>query len=299
MSGTFWAFPGQGSQTPGMGRRLAERSTAAADLLDRATSASGFDLRRLMWDSTADVLVKTENAQPAVVAFSLAALAAWRSEEVRAEPVWVAGHSVGSLAAAAAAGSLDPVAAIGLARRRGEIMSTAPGSGGMLAVAVTSDISRQAVARLAEDLDLDIACVNGARQVVLAGALEAIVLAGRHLGARSLQLTVSHAFHSRLMAPVVPAWSRELESADFRDPIVPCLSSRTGELLTTGAAIRHDIEHGIRETVRWDLVTDVAADCDAGAVFGSGASLMRMWRGTVFGAWVELVDDDFRMAAHV
>ncbi|GIT78806.1 malonyl CoA-acyl carrier protein transacylase [Leifsonia sp. LS1] len=294
----FFAFPGQGSHAPGMGRRLASRFPAADDLLCSVEMETGVAVRELMWESPVDVLTRTENAQPAIVALSLAALEAWRTVATRTCPDWVSGHSVGSLAAAVASGSLTPAEGVRLARRRGEIMATAPGDGRMLAVAVASDEASRSLTELAEHFELDLACFNGPRQIVLAGASKDIAAARRQLGARSAELKVSHAFHSRLMDPVVPSWKDALAAVRFQDPQTPYLSSRTGQLVVSGDRIRSDLARGIREPVRWDLVSHKAALCQRGTILGSGASLLRMWRGSPIASTTTVVDDNFTVVAH-
>src|SRR5438128_5095561 len=135
MGGIAWLFPGQGSQSVGMGRELAERYASARAVFDEANDALSFDLRALCWDGPQDELDRTANTQPALLAASIAALRAAEEERGRlAEPVVVLGHSLGEFTALVAAGALGLRDAVRLVRTRGELMQAADPSGGMLAV---------------------------------------------------------------------------------------------------------------------------------------------------------------------
>lgn len=297
----FFAFPGQGSQSPGMGQSLVSRFPVAAETFDEASEALDLDLRALLWSSSASQLTRTENAQPAILLYSVAALRVWRAERETSNnattPVWAAGHSVGALAAAVAVGALDLTDAMRLARRRGELMASAPGVGGMLAVAVISADTERTTTEVAGELGLDVACYNGDRQLVLSGDHERIGDARRILGSKSLALDVSHAFHSRLMDPIVPEWRRTVAEVRFADPDVPYLSASTGELHRTADGIASDLADGVRMPVRWQVVTECAQTAAAGLIFGNGSPLKRIWRRTPVGDRVEVVDDSFRKDA--
>jgi len=297
-TGRFLAFPGQGSQSPGMGRGLASRFPVAAQAFDEASEAIDLDLRALLWGSSAKRLTRTENAQPAILLHSVAALRVWRAERGSPEgavaPIWAVGHSVGALTAAVAVGAIDLADAMRLARRRGELMASAPGAGGMLAVAVTSSDSARTTTEIAGGLGLDVACYNGDRQLVLSGEVERIGEASRILGSKSLALEVSHAFHSRLMDPIVPEWRRTVAGVRFGDPSVPYLSASTGELHGTADGIARDLADGVRAPVRWHIVSERAQTAGGGLIFGNGSPLKRMWRRTRLADRVDVVDDSFR-----
>ncbi len=298
MSGTFLAVPGQGSQSLGMGRQLAARYPAARAVFDEAADALGFDMRDVMWGDSLDRLTATEHAQPAIVLLAIAALRAWEASSSSAvELRWVVGHSVGSIAAAIAAGALTFADGIRLARTRGLVMSSAPGSGSMLAVAVTSVDARDDVARVAAALGLDVACINGSRQIVLAGPHAGILEARATFGARSRLLDVSHGFHSSLMDPIAGRWAKEVAATPFRAPCAPLLSAISGQFVHTAEAIADDVRSGVRETVRWDLVTAVAngSGCRA-VILGNGHTLTRMWRGDAVADGAIVVDDGYRGA---
>jgi len=300
MAATFWAFPGQGSQEPGMGRRLAAAHVVAADVFDEASASLDIDMRALMWDSPASVLTRTENAQPAIVTLGEAARRVWHATDVVSSPQWVTGHSVGALGAAIAAGALSFRDGVHLARRRGELMSSAPGEGAMLAVAVTSDDGRTTVLETARACDVDIACHNGSRQIVLSGQREHLERVRQVLGSRARFLDVSHGFHSRLMDPVLGAWELCLRDTPIGAPHIPLLSSVTGHLLHTVDDVLHDLLVGVRAPVRWDIVTALAEDSSLDAVvFGNGEAFARMWRRSPGGLVSTVVDDrSVRGGAH-
>lgn len=301
MTGTcFLAFAGQGTQTPGMGRGLAARHPAADRIIEEASTALGLDMREILWGSSSSVLTRTENAQPAIVTVAVAALRAWQHAGATVDVVWTTGHSVGAIGAAIAGGAIEFADGVRLARRRGQLMAQAPGDGAMLAVAVTSARTMHITESVAARLGLDIACVNGSRQLVLSGERSQVASARQELGARSQPLDVSHAFHSRLMDPVLPAWREQLAATEFRDPSMPYRSANTGALLTSMPEVKQDLFDGLRQTVRWDLVTQAAlAGTAHPLVLGSGKALTRMWRGTRLATDAVVVDDDFRGRAHV
>lgn len=295
MSSFLLAVPGQGSQSRGMGRQLANRYPQAASVFDEASDVLGIDARELMWDAPANELTRTENAQPAIVILAAAALRAWKEATGNSRIEWAAGHSIGAIGAAIATGALSFGEGVRLARVRGEIMSRAPGDGSMLAVAVSSSRAHEEVDGVADSLGLDVACRNGARQLVLSGPVERIRKAQALLGARSRLLDVSHAFHSHLMDPVLDEWAVQVSRAAFETPHSPFLSSVSGRSLHTAGEIADDLLCGVRATVRWDLVTDIAdASRSSAIVLGSGAALARVWRGTSVATRVTVVDDSYR-----
>lgn len=289
-------MPGQGSQVLGMGKRLTERFPAARAVFDRGAYALGFDLREVMWGDSAEELTATENAQPAIVLFSIAALRVWESVVPSAlDARWAAGHSVGGVAAAIAVGALTVEDGLRLCRTRGELMGSAPGSGAMLAVAVSSAGAHDEIVELAEATGVEVACRNGERQIVLSGSSAAIDAARSVLGGRARMLEVSHGFHSALMDPILGPWSDAVANLGFRDPERPMLSSITGELLTTAAEVQDELRLGIRSTVRWDLVATAAErDGCRAIVLGNGRALSRMWRNRTLAADTIVVDDAFR-----
>ena len=216
-SGTAWLFPGQGSQTVGMGRELADRYRAAARAFEEANDALGFDLRRLCWEGPQSDLDRTANTQPALLTASIAALRA--AEEASGglrEPVVAMGHSLGEFTALVAAGALTLAEAAVLVRRRGELMQQADPSGGMLAViGLDADVIAKAIA----GTGLVVANDNAPGQVVISGpkdGFERATSALKEAGAkRVIPLRTSAAFHSPAMRPVGPQLAKALAATRF------------------------------------------------------------------------------------
>ncbi|MDR0960747.1 MAG: ACP S-malonyltransferase [Propionibacteriaceae bacterium] len=292
MADVFWWFPGQGTQKLGMGRALAERSTVAAALFDEMREALGFDLTAIMWGDDEAELTATQNAQPAIVAVAVACLRVWLSRNPEHDTsVWAAGHSIGAIAAAIASEHLTFVEGIRLARRRGEIMAEAPGTGGMLAVIVRSEETRAQCDAAAADLGVDIAARNGNHQIVLSGDKALLEQARGMIDARTVPLTVSHGFHSRLMTPVQPAWDEIIAATTFTDSTIGFVGSATGELTLSGAAVADDLRLGLCHPVRWDKVISQATSASAGFVFGPGKALINFWKPRPPEITIDLIDE--------
>ena len=216
-SGTAWLFPGQGSQTVGMGRELADRYRAAARAFEEANDALGFDLRRLCWEGPQSDLDRTANTQPALLTASIAALRA--AEEATGglhEPVVAMGHSLGEFTALVAAGALTLADAAVLVRRRGELMQEADPSGGMLAVI---GLDAPVIAKAIAGTGLVVANDNAPGQVVISGpkdGFERATSALKEAGAkRVIPLRTSAAFHSPAMRPVGPQLAQALTATRF------------------------------------------------------------------------------------
>jgi len=212
-----WLFPGQGSQTVGMGRELAQRYASAARAFDESSDALGLDMRRLCWDGPQSELDRTANTQPALLTASIAALRA--AEEAAGdlkEPVVAMGHSLGEFTALVAAGALALADAAVLVRRRGELMQEADPSGGMLAViGLDADVIANAIA----GTGLVVANDNAPGQVVISGPREGwdrATAALKEAGAkRVIPLRTSAAFHSPAMRPVGPELAKAIKLTPF------------------------------------------------------------------------------------
>ncbi|MDR1449426.1 MAG: ACP S-malonyltransferase [Propionibacteriaceae bacterium] len=290
----FLLFPGQGSQFVGMCQRLDAAYPVAREVLDEASDALSLDVRDLMWRTSEEVLTQTENAQPAIVVASVAAYRVWRCGEGTDQAVaWTAGHSIGALAAAVAAGYLSVADGARLARRRGQLMAEVADEGAMVAVAVTSDEARAECLAVAEEIGVDVAAYNGARQIVLSGAADRVRAAKDRLGGRCRLLKVSNAFHSRLMDPVLPKWQDILNETDFQDADTPYLATVSGEVVTSPASVSADLHEGLRQPVRWDRVLDRASGERRGVVCGPGRSLARLWRSRPPHVSLGIVDDQY------
>ena len=308
-AGSIGLFPGQGSQFVGMGAGLVGRFTEAAAVFDEASDAIDTDLRALCWQSSATELAATENAQLAIAVCSVAAWRVWTANRHDAEPEAVAGHSVGALPAAMASGHLTVRDGIRLVRTRAQLMGGVPRTGSMLAVSVTSDTMLQDVLASADRFSLDIAARNGARQIVLSGSVVGVEAAKAYFGARSRSLDVSNGFHSRVMDPVVDAWSQAVAEAAFADGDGPdgegsdgagpaYVASTTGLVASTTADVTRDLITGLRRTVRWDLVIGDATRA-RWITFGPGGALARFGRGLVRADDITNVDDSFVGASSV
>jgi [acyl-carrier-protein] S-malonyltransferase len=229
-----FCFPGQGSLAAGMGREVAAAVPEAMDVFDRGSEAAGLDLRRLCFEASEEELVETEVQQPALVATSLAVLAAIRARGIK--PDVVVGHSVGEFAALAAAGALRIEDAIGLVRERGLAMAEAarknPGS-----MAAILGLEDEAVERICRRiLNVWPANYNCPGQIVVSGENgavdEACETAEEEGARRAVKLRVSGAFHSPLVARAADRLRPALDRVKFAEPSAPFMSTVTARIET-------------------------------------------------------------------
>ena len=277
MGGIAWVFPGQGSQKTGMGRELCERYPAAARVMVQADQVLGFDLRRLCFEGPDDELQRTVNAQPALLATSIASLAAAEAAlGDLAAPACVAGHSLGEFTALVAAGVLDFPAALRLVRRRGELMQEADPAGAMLAVI---GLDAAAVDAALKGTGWVVANDNAPGQVVVSGpkasldrASTALTSAGAN---RVLPLRVSAAFHSAAMRPVGDALAREMRGLPFHDARAPVLTNVDAEPHSRAADFPPLLARQAYSPVRWVASVRRMEDqrVDRFVEFGVGAVL--------------------------
>jgi len=232
MSKIAFCFPGQGSLEPGMGREIAESEPEAMEVYERASEASGLDLRRLCFEAPLEELVETEVQQPALVATSLAVLAALKKRGI--EPDYVIGHSVGEFAALASVEALETEAAIALVRERGLAMAEAarenPGS--MAAILGLDD-------EVVEELCWRIECVwpanyNCPGQIVVSGKDPAVdecrSEAEREGARRTVKLRVSGAFHSPLVEKAAERLRPAIDRVKFSEPVAPFMSTVSAKI---------------------------------------------------------------------
>jgi [acyl-carrier-protein] S-malonyltransferase len=286
-SGVAYIFPGQGAQAVGMGHALYQHSAAARKVLDEADRALGFSISRLCFEGPAEELVKTVNVQPAVLAISLACLAAAgeASGGRLKPPSFVAGHSLGEYTALVASGTLTLPDAIRLVRERGRLMQAAgeanPGS--MLAVLGFDPLKLEAVC---VESGCEPANLNCPGQVVISGSLEAIEKARglfKTAGARTLPLKVSGAFHSGLMAPALAGLKTALASVPFRTPAMPLVSNVTAEPVTDPFALPVELLAQLTSRVRWQQSLEAmsARSVTVFLEFGPGEVLAGLVRRTL------------------
>ena len=286
-------FPGQGSQTVGMGADIYQASPAARLVFDMADDALGFSLSSLCFDGPESALRETVNTQPAIVATSLALLAALQEAAGAAgddndvlagpiHPVFVAGHSVGEYSAVAASGALGVADTLRLVRERGRLMHDeglrCPS--GMAAVlgldsetlaTICAEATDKALASTSSDEAarhpgagrVVVANDNAPGQIVISGATTALEVAmelARARGAkRVVPLAVSGAFHSPVMAPAAASLAAAVAASPVRDPVVPVIANITAEPIKTESQLREELAQQIVSPVQWTRTVEYAA----------------------------------------
>jgi [acyl-carrier-protein] S-malonyltransferase len=278
-------FPGQGSQAVGMGRALAENFPAARRAFDEIDAALGDKLTTIMWEGPAETLTLTENAQPALLAVSVAALRVLEGEagfDIKREAAFVAGHSLGEYSALVAAGSLEPADAARLVRIRGRAMQQAVPVG-VGAMAALIGLEFEAAAAIAEEAAQGEVCQaandNGGGQVVVSGnkpAVERAVELAKARGAkRAMMLTVSAPFHCALMQPAADVMAQALATTQVRAPNVPVVANVLAHQVTAPGEIIRCLVAQVTGTVRWRESVAFMAQAGANTFYevGSGKVL--------------------------
>jgi [acyl-carrier-protein] S-malonyltransferase len=263
MTRIAFVFPGQGSQSVGMGRALADASPAAAAVFAEADAALGEPISRLAFEGPAADLDLTTNAQPALLATSIAYLAALRERWQQVgiadpEPAFAAGHSMGQYSALVAAGAVSLADAVRLVRERGiRMQRSGAGREGRMAAIIGLDDDRisQLVADASTHGVFGVANRNSPGQVVVSGeraAIEASLEIARSLGARrAIELPVSVAAHSPLMADAAEGMRAVLAGISFSDPTPPLLANADARPITTGEACRAELVEHLTTGVDW------------------------------------------------
>jgi [acyl-carrier-protein] S-malonyltransferase len=258
-----FVFPGQGSQSVGMGKALAAVSPAAAAIFAEADEALNEPISRLVFDGPAEQLDLTVNAQPAIVAVSVAFLAAlrerWAAAGIAApEPAYIAGHSLGQYSAMVAAGVITLSDAVRLVRERGKQMQASGEgrSGAMAAIIGLADDRIPELLALGRPYgSVTVANRNSPGQIVISGdraAVEAAVAGAKDLGARrGIVLPVSVAAHSSLMAEAAAGMRRVLAPIAFSDPTVPLLTNADAAPITSGEVARGELIVHLTRGVDW------------------------------------------------
>jgi len=290
MTTIAYVFPGQGSQVVGMARDLAAAWPDAAAVFREADEALGEPISRLAWEGPVDDLNRTENAQPALLAASIAYYDAYAERLGPAaadvpRPRFMAGHSMGQYSAAVAAGALTVASAVRLVRERGRLMqaSGAGRDGAMAAVLGLDDGAIPELVRRASAAGVfDVANRNSPGQIVVSGerpAIEAAVEIGRDLGAkRVLVLPVSVAAHSPLMAEAAVGMRDVLADVEISDPVVPLLANADATPITTADGVRAELVDHLTTGVDWVRAVEAmtAAGVDTFVEVGPGKVLTNL-----------------------
>ena len=249
-------FPGQGSQSPGMGKELFEKFPVARQVFEEADDALGFSISRLCFEGPAEDLQLTENTQPAILTVSVAAFRAAAEAGISA-PAFVAGHSLGEYSALVAAGSLRLSDAVRTVRARGRYMQQAVpiGTGAMAAVigAELSEIQR-VCEEASEDQVCSVANINSPSQTVIAGNTEAVDRASellKGIAKRVIKLNVSAPFHCALMKPAQDRLVPDLEQLVFDEPAMPVVTNVDARATTAPDQLRDALVRQVSAPVRW------------------------------------------------
>ena len=289
-----YVFPGQGAQTIGMGRELAEAYPAARAVFDEVDEALGENLSALVWEGDIETLTLTRNAQPALMATSVAAMRVLEAEGFAVtDAAFVAGHSLGEYSALCAAGAISLSDTARLLQIRGTAMQEAVpvGQGAMAAIlgldfATVDEFAREA----AEDEVCQAANDNDPAQVVISGhkaAVERAASLAKERGAkRALMLPVSAPFHSALMQPAATVMADALAGVDIHEPAVPLVANVRAEAVLQPGAIRQLLVEQVTGAVRWR--ESVAFMAEQGVTefweIGAGKALSGMIKRIVPGA---------------
>ena len=291
--GTAYLFPGQGTQDPGMGRQLYDESQAARALFHDVDESLGRPLTKLLFNGPGEELRETANAQPAIMAVSLACIEAMREKlgtENTPQPVFVAGHSLGEYTALAVTGVLDVADTAHLVQERGRLMQEAcekrPGT--MAAVLGLDEMTMEEISR---ETGTYVSNVNTAEQIVISGdrllVAQALDMASARGAKKVIPLRVGGAFHSALMEPAIEGLAEAVESLRFRDPTVPIVANCTGKPLTKGDDIKRELIAQVSSCVQWKRSIDY--------MVGTGVThFVEIGPGTALSSMVKRIDRSAR-----
>src|SRR5581483_3361564 len=273
-------FPGQGSQSVGMGRSFFDHSEIAKDLFKRADAVLGFPLSQICFNGPEEVLRQTENTQPALYTVSAVALALLREKGLEAD--WFAGHSLGECTALFAAGVVDFDHGLELVRKRGQLMAqagqTRPG-----AMAAILGLNLNAVTELSQEARsrgvVEIANFNAPGQIVISGeknGVEAATEMAKGKGAlKAIALPVSGAFHSSLLKEAAEEFGVYLESVPFCQPQKPVVSNVTADFVSDAAQIKKLLKEQLVSTVRWEGCVQSLKQAGAAVFIEAGSGKVR------------------------
>ena len=297
-----YVFPGQGSQSVGMGTELFESSRAARETFEEADDSLGFLLSRLIFEGPAQDLQNTANSQPAIMTMSVAAWRTWQemrgSEAMNAKAV--AGHSLGEYTSLVAADVIDFSDAVKLVRRRGELMNRAavnrPG-----AMAAILGLNELAFAQICDETGVELANINTDDQIVISGdkiaVARAMDLASARGAKKTIPLPVSGAFHSSLMFEAASGLADAVQALNFKEPKMPIVGNCASRLLSTSDESRSELVNGLCQCVQWkDSIRHLV---DSGVTqfveFGSGGVLAGLIKRIDRGVKVSTVSDTISM----
>ena len=274
-------FPGQGSQAVGMGAALAEAYPAAKAVFSEVDEALGQNLSKLMWEGPEADLTLTENAQPALMAVSLAAmrvLSETKGVKLEGSVCYVAGHSLGEYSALAATGALSLADTARLLKTRGQAMQQAvPVGEGAMAALLGADLDQaRELAKAASKGEVcEVANDNAPGQVVISGAKAAIeravAMASEYGARRAVLLPVSAPFHCALMQPAADAMAEALVGVEIKTPVVPVVANVLAEPIADPEAIGARLVEQVTGMVRWRETMDFLADNGVSIAYEVGA----------------------------
>lgn len=258
-----YVFPGQGSQTVGMGYELYQSSSEAKQVFEEANQALQFPLSRICFEGPEEELRETINAQPAILTTSIAYLRAASELNGTTKPAFVAGHSLGEYTALVAANVLEFADAVRIVRERGRLMHEAGRSkpGGMAAIIGLDEASLEEVCL---ETGAQIANVNCSGQIVISGSRETLArsmdLAKTRGARRVVPLQVSGAFHSVLMEPAVAGMAQAISQVSFQPPEVPIVANSTAKPVTTADEVRGELIRQLCHCVQWQSSVEYMAE---------------------------------------